>query len=316
MPLIDILTPLAVQTGLRLDNANSKQKAIDIVNEGARRLYESTDMQFCLYEQVFDFDLTNELVTLPYYVDIVRGIRCQSSNMPLTLIDKRPRYQYGKYYQDALDIRVKQKVALNRDLENESPFTFTISAQNDEAFTVTVVGSTSSRDRVEETLSFSATDVTKTTVNSFLNHPPLRGIYKNKRTKYNVVVTDASANEIAEIASHRKESKYLMVQIRDPSLTGSGSKCYEILYKYVYEPFDTDYSDFVCPGFDDAILHMALSVFYMASKDQEEMVKAVAEEGVAKKIARNINKDSERSNEHRLQTKPSGLMTAHNRITR
>lgn len=315
MPLIDILQRYATITGVRLVESGSRAAAVDLINAGARKLYQMDDMEGCLYEQVFDFDLTNELVTLPWYVERLRGVRCRDSKTPLTLIDKRPRYQYGKYYQDTLDFRVKQKVSTTQDVTNESSLTFTIPSTNGEAFDVVVVGSTANKSKEQEVLSFSATDTTKTTTNSFVGFPHIRGIYKNKQTQYDVTVTDASSNVVATIPSHRKSSEYLLVQIRDSDFTVAGTnKCYEILFKWAYEELIDDYDEFVCPGFDDAIYHMALAEYYMKSKDPVENAKAEAEKREAKDVARRLNRDNNRAQEMRIETKPQGIYKAIRKI--
>lgn len=314
--LLDILERYAQQTGTRLDNANSKASAIKDINEAAKALYESDDFKYCLFEQVFSFDLTNPIVTLPYYVDIIRGVRCLESKTPLTIIDKAPRYQYGKKYQDSADFRIKNKLAIAQDLDNETALVVSIPAQNDEAFTVTIVGSTANSDREEETLSFSATDTTKTTTRSWTNHPGIEGIYKNKSTKYNVTVKDQSATPltIATIPAHMKFTQYLLVQLREPDQTGSGTKCFEILFKHIFQPFTTDYSKFICPGYDDAILHKTLAVYYGRSKDQADIVKSIKEDKQAHKLAKAVNFDNTRTEEHRIQVKPTGTQRAYRRI--
>lgn len=315
MPLIKILQRYAKATGTRLSESASRDDALEKINAGARKLYQKDDLDDCLFEQVFNFDLSSELVALPWYVDKLRGVRCRSSKTPLTLIDKRPRYQYGNHYQDNLDFRVKQRIATKVDSGNESSLTFTIPAQNDTSFKVVVVGSTASSAKVSEELEFSATDTTKTTTNSFVGFPHIRGIYKDKKTKYDVTVTNASSEVVAELPAHRTESSYLLAQIRDPDFTAPDTeKCYEILFKWAFEEMTEDYDEFVCPGFDDAIYYMAMAEYYRVSADGNENAKAEAEERSALELVRNLNRDNNRARESRIETKPSGLTTALRRM--
>jgi hypothetical protein len=65
----------------------------------------------------------------------------------------------------------------------------------------------------------------------------------------------------------------------------------EILYKIRFQPLQDDYDEFVCPGYDDAIIWKTLS-YLLAKKDTE---KAGMAEAKANQLMRQMSDDTEES---------------------
>lgn len=263
MSLKSILDKWAIPLGYNPNNALERDLWIRKINIAAEEVYNMTDLIGSLREQVFEAPEGIAMLTLPYYVANIRAVRHYDSLSKIQINDMRPHYFYGSIYQSCFTWREKNKVAIRQSLSNESLLTIRLinSQVSDEQFTVTVVGSTDNSERISETLTFNQNDNSKTTSNQFTGNSALgspsgiRAIIKNKPTKYNLEVLDASGNIIAEIPNSEVESQYTVYQVYDNQGTpvSNDCLCFQVLYKFRFTPFKDDYDNFPCEGYDDAI---------------------------------------------------------------
>jgi len=273
MPLINILTEVAAEEGIKLTELASKQKLVREVNKAARTLYHSDDLSYALYEQVFQIDEEQQQFTLPWYVGAVRGARHKDSMKRIDLKDMRPRYQTHGWAQETYSFRVKYEVPNQRDIVNASSLVFTIPFVETEEVKITVQGSVANKTLVTEVVTIPIGSLTVTTINSFTEFLGPRAITKNIRTIGDVTVTDASGNIIAIIPNILERSRYLLCQKHDHTEpSGLGVNCYEILYKHLYVPMLEDNDSFIIPGeeWEDILVLLTQAKIRLRSGDRDK----------------------------------------------
>ena len=304
MPLLDILTDIAVTEGQTNSDAE-KAARIYQVNKAAREINKRVDVEECLREEVFDINVSSQQVALPAYVDRVRGMRYFDGRQAIDLDSMRNRYNFnfaGENELWYLQFRRKETKALSREISNQSVITVSIPLANVEAFTVTLTGKTDKSERISETLSFSATDLEKTTTSNF---ETVESVVKNKITKYNVSFYDVEDNLLGEVLNSEYKSSYQIYQIQDTenfSLPVSYSGI-EISYKYKYQPFQNDFDCFLgTDKYDDAIVWKYLE---NQSRDAGD---AVAYRAKCDAVIRDIASDDGTGQRTKLNFKPNAFL--------
>jgi hypothetical protein len=308
MSLGYILTEFAKEAGVSINTTADRTLAISKINKAARELYQTEDLVGSLREQVFDIDPSKLQMTLPYYVEQVRGVRNYDTKARIKSEDMRPRYFYGKDWPQAfLTWRKKNQIPIARELESEGPLTISIPQAESERFKVYVRGSTSAADAVVETVIFEIGETEKTTTKTFTQFPGITLIGKDKIITQNVSVEDVNGNEIAEIANCELESRYTLIALSDTQ-TSDTCDCYEILYKYRFSPFYNDYDNFPAPDYDDAIVYKAVSQSYSKSTDPAIQAKVMEYELKCSTILKNRAFDGEGSDEKEIQFGRNGYL--------
>lgn len=286
MSLKYIIQEWAKETGQPISTTAQHANAVEKINKAAREVWDLSDLPGCLREQVFDIDNTLKQITLPYYVDQIRGIRHYSSFNRVKLNDMRPRYSIGNWTQPLYSFRNKQIVAIGHSLTNEAPLSIQLSGANSDNFTVNIKMSTSESASVVESVSIPAGTTSATTIKAPTSFPGIVNIEKDKLTDVDLTITDASGVVIAEIPNNEKASRYTLIQVVDNNVVTPVETClcYELLYKIKLSPFFNYYDNYPVDGYDDIILWKALSNFWKRKPGATEQV-TVAETTLATLIA-------------------------------
>lgn len=309
--LLYILQEFSKETGHPISSAASRNSALEKINKAARELYDTTDLPGCLREQVFTFDPTNKMVTLPSYVGQIRGVRRYESTERIKLEDLRPRYHSDKSFQSIFEWRIKQIVPVLRTPENSAPYKITATSANGEAFKVYISGVTDVAQSDIDVFEFDVSDVEKIGTKVFLTSP--LAITKDKLTTVNLSVFDASDNLIAEIPNNERQSRYTLVQVLDDkndfNASSGDCNCYEILYKLQLTTLKNDYDVFPCDGYDDAIVWKAVSHFWQKVMSDLGKANALAAETRLNTILAQKANDSESGIEKEIQFAPNRLFS-------
>jgi hypothetical protein len=212
-------------------------------NRGARYLYDNYDLPGTVKEQFFCVDWTQYVVTLPWYVGAVRGLRYSQSSQRINQIDMRPRYNTSPWVQPLFTFRTLNTTPLESSLTQSGTLTFTIAEAQTAPFTVTIIGQTATASRVIESLTFNVGDVQKTSVNQWSQEAPF-GLIALKKTVYttsDIIVTQtATGVQVATIPNGQYEAINTRIQINDWNVTPYGwtsDDCIEVLYKQRFQPF-------------------------------------------------------------------------------
>lgn len=261
MPLKNILSDIAVNLGLSIDNEDELAFYTEKVNQVARELYDSSDLPGSLREQVFQIDdSATYQISLPWYIDEVRAIRLFNTvGGKIRLEDLRPRYHNGRWGSaSGITFRVKQNnAALARDISNAGLLTFSLPEDQVEAsdITITVVGGNSVSSRFQETITLEAGASNVTTTKGFEYVDSIR---KSTTNNYDITITDIDNIELGVIPNNELGTCYTIVSVREDDLAFKQNNSfplntYEVLFKQKFNGFVNLYDEFPCPKFDKII---------------------------------------------------------------
>jgi len=268
MALLDILKMVEASEGIPCtSDADQKALATARINEAARELYEDQDFPESKREDIFNIDVSSQVVALPWYVEYVRGWRYFNSRLPGIMDAKDNRYGEGKgnevWYNKW---RTKGHFPLEREISNESTLRFTIPQAEDSIVEINIVGETSLSSRYQETVNIPVGSLDAETVSDFVS---VRSIIKKNPCKYDITVLDADDNVMSVIPNNRTHVLYHWIQLFDWDnmyLTTTSAQV-EILYKEKLSDLVNDYDEFLFGDkYDKAIYWKYLA---HQSKDQE-----------------------------------------------
>lgn len=270
MALRDILLRAAPVIGMQITNTSGRLACVDRINAAARELYDSTDLAGCLREEVFETTRDQRMISLPWYVDKIRAVREYEAREKITTNDMRQRYQTNAAYMPMLSWRVKGFSPIQRDITNASLLTFTLATADSVEFGIIITGPTQHASIATETLTVEIGETAVTSTKAFTSDPELRAIRKSIANNVDITVTDASSNVLAVIPNTELESRYTLIQIGDTEDNSTDSMCYEVLFKMRFTPFVSDYDEFPCRGFDDAIYWKVMEHYHSERQGQEQ----------------------------------------------
>lgn len=274
MSLQYILAKMASVGGLNLNSPEQKLLEIANINSAAEELYAEFDLIGSLWAQYVKVTNTSGMmVSLPHYVGAIRAVRVAAPNMKLALLDQRPRFQAKTWRaKDFIAWQLKGESYTSRDLSNDGLITVTFVQPCEKVVKVTISGRTNYSEEDSETLTFGVGDTAKTTTKSF----ETVAINKDVTCRYNATVTDVDGTEIASIPNNQLRPLYLRAMIFNPptieSSLNPNFEYYELLWKLRFKPFINLTDEFLCPGYDDAILWKVLELtwrFKQASSPDE-----------------------------------------------
>jgi hypothetical protein len=256
--LIDILRMVKEETGIKYDtNANEKNLAIARINRSAEELHRMMDLHTSIVEEVVDINMGTQQVTFPPYVGIIRGCRYFDNRLKVPIDAMNNRYQSGfgneTWY---LKFREKEDTVLLKEIQNQSTLLFTISIAESTDIKITISGPTSNSATFKETVIITAGTLSATSVGNYKS--PLRSLDKNRKTLYDITITDVDNNILAIFPNNLYALRHKCVQTGDwPFLpTPNSLAALEIQYKKRYIPLVEDDDQFVCGEIYDT------SIFY------------------------------------------------------
>ncbi len=246
-----ILSQVAPGIGLSLANASEKAWMVQQINKAAKELYEGRDLVNVEREQLFALEGDDQQITMPYYVEQIRGVKRHNTRERLNLTDMRPRYKTQGWAESLLTWREKWKSPLKNPITTEAPVTLSIQDVEASAFTVIVTGSSPHSARITEAVTFAAGETEKVTTNPFSD---ITGFLNLTHHTYDVVMEDAEGVELSVLPNVADRAQYILLQVMDGALvTMEQPYLIEVLYKTAFLFMRNDYDEFVCPGYDDAI---------------------------------------------------------------
>lgn len=268
MPLKYILDQFCNKIGLDPAQSNQRSVALRFINEGAKELYDESDMAGSLMEALFKVN-GDQTVSFPSYFGDLRAARPFDTQVPIHINQMRPRYNVVNWADMWRNYRIKNKHALHTSVRNQSIVTVTVYAVEAVPIEVTVVGSTDYSDRVSETLVMDS--VSKNTTNTFND---IVSFTKNSYNNYNVVLTDVDGLELATIPNNQLQSEYLHVDVSSlPWANNDGGSIQahwvEVLYKKRLALLSVDSDEFPAIGYDDVVVNKALQLYYQEIEKTE-----------------------------------------------
>lgn len=303
MSLRNILADVAADIGLPTGNATEKAWLIARVNDAAQELHQSRDLAGSIFEQLFQFDVENQQVALPAYVGSIRAVRSYATRDRIDYHDMRPRYQSQGWTEPYLAWREKGKSPLFRDIINASLAVLTIPYAETVAFDVSVTGSTEQSARISEVVTFAPGDVSKNTLNAWIT---IESFTNADPHLYDVTMADVDGRILSRLGNSEPRALYTLVQVQDyvsaSDATGQVAANVEVLYKRAFRPFVNDNDEFICPGYDKAIVWKTLE--HLLSK--KDPARAAQAQSKAMELVMSKGRDVESGVQKSIDFAPSG----------
>lgn len=241
--LLDILKDIAADGDGQITTGAQRNLIVKRVNDAAKEIYESTDIEGCLDESVFDIDVNQNQVSFPWHVYQLRGFRWYENRDMISFHDQRNRYNPGGSEIWNYKFREKRRSALQRDITNESVLNFTIPKAEASPIVISIEGPTDRASRLIETLTIPAGSLSVQSIQNFKS--PVISISKNRLTDSDITVTDVDNRILGLLPNCLYEVQYLTVQVLDSLLRSlSAVQGIECLFKMSYVPFSDDSSSF------------------------------------------------------------------------
>lgn len=300
-----LLQQVCETVGILPDSRDKEAQALAWLNRAAVMIYDQYDLPGSVFEQFFCVDNDKHVITFPWYVGAIRGVRWHDSSRLVTTRDMRPRYHAVPWTQPYLQWRQIAATPLHTPLTNAGPLTFQISTPETTPFDVVVNGQTSVAANATETITFAVGDLVKTSVNLFEPESPfgVTAIKKTRATNSDVIVRlTATQEEIGRIANNQLYAANLRVQILDwnagtPFILGED--CVEVLYKQRFSPFinlDSIWTD------ERLVQGLVYGVKYLYAMEKEKMDVANANRELMAETCKKVCENLESGTELMIQT--------------
>lgn len=295
MPLSKILLDISSELGISVSNENERAWIIDKVNDLAMELYQSKDIEGCLREQTFNLDSNSDgpqyssLVSLPYYVYQIRGLRfSQWQGAKIPQEDMRPRYSLGKGWGNKISTpfrAVMDDAPLKREIGNASVLTFSVPLAATTNYDIYIVGKTTTAERFQEKVTIKSGE---TQVDSTGNYEFIESLAKSIVNNQDITVTDVENNELAVIPNSQLSAAYKIIEIQDANAGLNGLSGFnnflssiDILYKTRFIPFANLFDEFPCGSKCDRAIFYQFCAYYAAQRDND----GAKAQGYAQRVA-------------------------------
>ena len=300
-----LIQQVSETVGVLPDSQDKESQVLGWLNRAAVMIYDQYDLPGSVFEQFFCIDNNQHVITFPWYVGAIRGVRWHDSSRLITLTDMRPRYHGVPWTQPYLKWRQIQSTPLHTPLTNAGPLTFQINAAETQPFDVIVNGQTSRAANVTEIVTFTPNNLVKSTVNLFEPESPF-GITSIKKSRYTnsdvVILNSATQGEIGRIPNNQLYASNMRVQILDYNASTPfivGEDCVEVLFKQRFSPFvnlDSIWTD------ERLIQALVYCVKYIYAMEKEKLDIAGASKDMFETICKKVCENLESGTELMIQT--------------
>lgn len=262
MSLKYLLERVESNAGISDPTLNPAQRTyiLQVINEAAREIYETTDLPVTLKE--VDIQVTKELrMSLPGFVGEIRAVKVLKNwdwtTYRYSLMGIQSRYAGNNWANKWNNFEIVGESPIANELLTQLPLKFSYPVI-DATLIVSTVGETANSNRVVDN-----TPITATVLYGGKNYINITSLKKNKLSDYNLTITDANDNELAVIYADQLDSRYLLVDIsKYPDLAGTdcciGDTPYGYMATVLYKPrlnlLINDEDEFPLEGYDDLIV--------------------------------------------------------------
>jgi hypothetical protein len=300
-----LIQQVSETVGVLPDSQDKEAQVLAWLNRAAVMIYDQYDLPGSVFEQFFCVDNNKFVITFPWYVGAIRGVRWHDSSRLVTMRDMRPRYHGVPWTQPYLQWRQIAATPLHTPLTNAGPLTFQISAAEVNPFDIIINGQTSLAANTTEIITFTPGELVKNSVNLFEPENPF-GITSIKKSAYTnsdvAVLVSATQAEVGRIPNNQLYASNLRVQILDwnagtPFIVGED--CVEVLYKQRFSPFVNLNSIWTDERLVQALVY---GVKYIYAFEKEKMDVADASKQVMSEICKGVCENLESGTELMVQT--------------
>lgn len=288
---------------------------LSVINRAAKEVYEYTDLPGSLRE-ITVLATAEASIALPAYVGDLRNIRAHYTWERLELNEMAAKYSFQPWPQIWNKWRVLRKSPIQHCIENASvPIVLTMDEVDTAAVSVTVTGKTASSNRLSETVTFEVGETQVSLVNQFTE---IDKITKDVVNSFDITLTGADEDSaeliLAVIPNDQLQSLYTIVDVSQLPYGGDNGTTFryvDVLYKAPLPQLSDDGDEFICDGFDDAIVAKASEFFFSQKSDGGEKALqfyAKCRQIIAQRIA-----STNGATEKNIVYGPNGMLGLYNR---
>lgn len=282
------------------DSGDKEATLLSWANRAARILHDSYDLPGTMVEQFFVIDPTKYVITFPWYVGAIRGMRLHNSSRQLTLQDMSPRYATSPWVQPYMKYRQLPPSPLITALTQSGTLTITLGAAEDQPLDVFITGQTPLASKVTETITFQAGETSKVTVNQWTQEMPygIVAIRKSRVTETDVNLTQtADSLLVATIPNSQTEAINTRVQIMDWNITQPwlvSDNVVETLYKNRFIPMSSTEDSWFDTRLEAGLIAKVKEMYAQQTRQLEQAAveKATCEE-ICNAVCSNIDAGKE-----------------------
>jgi hypothetical protein len=268
--LLDIITRLAADTSL--DVVQQRTTLVNIANHSAKAIHHMLECNRIFKEVSLEVP-PDKLITLPYYIGEIRGLRIHTTEMPFDLKAMAvPRYSNSTLQYKIKNWRDLGDSPLHTNLTVVGPLTFTAASVEAQPITIIVTGQSDDANRIEEKVILDVTS--KSTTHNFGLRIDTIACFTPRQ--YDITVTDDQGNEVATLFNNQSKTRYKLIDVSQifwpMSDTIDGMSIIDVLYKMPFFPLINDTDSFSAgDDYDDAIYHYGFYLYLlpMAGKEQD-----------------------------------------------
>lgn len=309
MSLIYIINKTCEKLGF--DAVNDRALLISKINTACKEVYEFTDLPGSLRE-ITAIVPASSVIALPFYVGELRAMRSHYSFQKIPLIElSMPKYAYMPWKSTWNNWRIMKKSPICKSISNAIyPIVLTMENAESEDVTVTITGQTQEANRTSETVIFLAGE---TQVECGKLFTDIFDIVKSSPNNQNITLTavDQSSLEftLAIIPNDHLQALYTIVDVSALPFIGdqgTADRYVDVLYKEPLYQLQDDNEEFVCTGFDDAIVAKVCEQWYSELDGGENQAIAWYAK-CSDLISKRIN-HTNGSSEKEIQFAPNGFL--------
>lgn len=306
MSLKDIKTLVKAYSGITSPDVNQDLLLIADINRAAQQIWFSRDLPVSLKEVTVK--ATSDLrISLPSFVKSIRAIRSCLWDDLWTLHDLRPRYNSLDWPNKWNKGRVIGEFPTANDLSG-APGTINIASVTETGLTVTIIGSTSTSNRVTDTISIPISAVIQS-ISWTKTFTEIQFIRKNQVTENDVILKSSDDTEISIIYADQKEARYIVIDVSCyPTIQTcpDGTFSFEVLYKPACPLLIEDEDSFPLVDYDEDIAMKTIQLQLEGQEGKETL--ALLKD---KRIDRNIKEktfDKTGTIQHKMCFKKNRVM--------
>lgn len=223
---------------------------------------------------------SERFIALPWQVSKVRKVRTTNGKVDMELNTVNALYNDGQFYQSDVICRILRKVPLHTKITNASTIRFALKKVESTDVTLTITGQTDLSGRCIEPVVIPAGRLYNETVERYANIPD--NITKSRATATDIVISDATGNEIGVFAAHLSECTYYLAQLYDRCTTINSPYlgCFDIVYKPHMPPLADDNDIFPAP-YHQVVIFKALEQIYLKSDETIAVSQAYNQKALA-----------------------------------
>lgn len=273
--LVDLIKHASEIVRISPSNSGERAQLVRYINRAAEEIYNSFDLPGSLWEREFSFSNSeHRLITVPWYVGLIKGARRFSYGRKIQLVDPRPRYQPRPWHQPFYQWRILGDTPLSQHMTITGFLKIRLEEVEESPLKVVIKGQTTTAEQTREEVEFPAGTTEMITTKQWRKSSPFGVISLTKpRTLGNVRVYQNTDNrEVALIPNCLRFARNRVVQIHDGfrNLAFGENEHVELLFKWFYVPLEEDEDQFLGSDIWDQAIVWKMREHWHSTRPSEE----------------------------------------------